>query len=257
MTIILDSIIWLRCIQLVTAANPVGDGSGLRLVLVAELLALIHGFLLYLFPVLAKYVVQLAISQREVLVHFLFVIFGNFLPLFRYDFHYLLCVLLWLVLFYDFSTLLGEEKVRTKRFPGRLHIYFDLLLLFLKVCFGEVTVPLVPELALPALLKGLQLGFGSQEIIILILLLSARLLVFLDYFRGTGNQGCYFGVASQFFFRVRFRIPDLNGISFWSLILIGGNYVSTGADLNVVGRLLVLLLYRQVGTRIILINLLA
>jgi hypothetical protein len=146
-----------------------GDGADERLVRDAKLLPFVDGLLFDLFPVFTEYIVQFSVAQGQILVHFLVLLFGNFLPLFRDDFHNLFGVQLRSVLFNNLSALLRKEQVRAQRFPRRLHICFDLLLFFVNVGFLQVPVLLVPKVPFLALLKRLKLCLGSLQIEVRIL----------------------------------------------------------------------------------------
>lgn len=140
-----------------------GDGALQGLVGDAELLPLLDGLHLDLFPVLAKNVVEFSVTEREVLVHLLVSLFGNFLPLLGYNPHYLFGIQLRLLALDDLPPLLREEQVRAKWLPWRLHVFFDFILLLLEVSSHEVPVHTVPELPLSTLLKRLELSFASGQ----------------------------------------------------------------------------------------------
>ena len=81
--------------------------------------------------------------------------FGNFLPFFGNNSHYLLGIEFGLLLLDNLPTLLREEQVRAQWFSRRLHVLADLLLFFFDISFDEVTVQIIPDLALDTLLERL------------------------------------------------------------------------------------------------------
>lgn len=177
---------------------------------------------------LAENIVEFSVAEGEVLVHFLVLLFGNFLPLLRDYFHNLFRIQLRPVLFNNLSPFLREEQVWAQRFPRRLHICFDLLLFLLNVGFLEATVLLIPKLALLALLEGLELGLRRLQIVLHRIQIRATIVLFANYW-------LFVRVCLRFrkFVRVRFRIPDLNLIEEWSLLTLGGT-VFTDTDLYII-----------------------
>ena len=109
-------------------------------------------------------VVDLSVSQRQVLINVLVTLLGNFLPLLGDDPHDLLSVEVGLLGLDHFATLLREEQVGTQGFSRWFSVLLDLTLLIFEVQGEEVPVLPVPEVPLGALLEWLKLKLGCLKV---------------------------------------------------------------------------------------------
>ena len=109
-------------------------------------------------------VVDLPVSQRQILINVLVTLLGNFLPLLGDDPHDLLGVEVGVLGLDHFATLLREEQVGTQGFPRWFSVLLDLTLLLFEVQGEEVPVLPVPEVPLGALLEWLEFELGCLKL---------------------------------------------------------------------------------------------